>query len=143
MADKILLDFFYEEDSQIIRDEGIKKGIRELCRHYVMKGKTFFIADKRTPKFITCKSPIKDAEKEWIRIPFGNATLKQFNEMILLRKNQIKQDEKALNNLIEIYNTLNKKSYNQDKIIGDIIIEKKLSKQNHKTKEKTNEQKKV
>lgn len=127
MADDILLNYFSHRTNKVHGsfDEGLKKGIRELCRKSIMKGKTFFIVDKKTPKFVTCHSPdLKGSETGWMRIPFENATLKQFDEMISLRKVQLEQDKKALENLIEIYSLINEKAESQDGIIGDIIIDK-------------------
>lgn len=107
------------EDSKIYGHEGFKEGIREVCRSAIRSAKTIFFKDKKTPRFVTCLSP--DIETGYIRIPFENATLEQFTEMIELRKEQLEQDRKALENLIEIYDTLSE-SYN------DLIKNKKFKK---------------
>ncbi len=118
MADNLLLEVADEVDFDITKE--MKRGIREVCRGAVMSAKTLFFKDTKMPRFVTCSLKMNRSGNEWIRIPFENATLSQFSEMIELRKEQIKQDQNALDNLIEIYNHVlnnskNIKDFNMDK----------------------------
>lgn len=125
MADNLLTDVVEEIDFDIMSE--MKRGIREVCRGAVSSAKTLFYKDKKTPRFVTCVSKFKSGDDEWIRIPFENATLSQFAEMIELRKVQLEQDKKALDNLIEIYELLKNdsekiKSFKENKTkIGELL----------------------
>lgn len=119
MADNLLLEATEEIDFDFSAE--MKRGIREVCRGAVMSAKTLFFKDKKMPRFVTCVSKFKHGNDEWIRIPFENATLPQFKEMIDLRKEQLRQDQEALNNLIQIYDEI-EKEFKSKKLCKDSLI---------------------
>lgn len=122
MADQILLDF--GNDKKYIEESGMVQGIREMCRKAVSSAKTFILSDLKIPKFITCIDRT-DSSLKWVRIPTENANLNQFQDMIDLRKEQLKQDEKNLKNLIIIFSELkqiqNKKFKNKTVQIKELL----------------------
>lgn len=126
-ADNLLLkNDTLEKDLTDELNQEVKRGIREVCRSAISSAKTIFLKDKKTPRFITCtaKTDRKNGI-EWIRIPFENATLPQFMEMIELRKEQLRQDQEALNNLMQIYDEIEKefksKKLSKDSLIKSIL----------------------
>lgn len=124
MADNLLSDVIEEID--YVHQKEMKRGIREVCREAVSSAKTLFFKDIKMPRFVTCTSKFKHNNPiEWIRIPFENAHLSQFQEMIDLRKVQLEQDTKALENLIRIYELLNE-SYNTLVNTGKLKVTQKI-----------------
>lgn len=106
MADRFIEETMPEEKESL----GVEyvRGIREVCREAIAKSKIDTIGDKRAPRFVTyidASENLKQNER-WVRIPFGNARLEQLLHMVELRKEQLRQDTIAFNNLKEIYNEL-------------------------------------
>ena len=106
MADRFIEETMPEEKESL----GIEyvRGIREVCREAISKSKIDTIGDKRAPRFVTyvdANENLKENER-WVRIPFGNASLEQLRHMVELRKEQLRQDTIAFNNLNEIYKEL-------------------------------------
>lgn len=104
MADHLLLEY-HGKDKKYIEESGMIQGVREMCRKAVSSAKTFILSDLKIPRFITCIDRTESTLK-WLRIPTENANLIQFKDMIDLRKEQLKQDEKNLENLITIFTEL-------------------------------------
>ena len=108
------------EELQDIPEE-YKEGVKEICRKALRSSKIDTIGDKKAPRFVTYMD--KNIMDQWLRIPFENATLKQLNQMVILREEQLSQDQKAYNNLQSIYEELTEMTTEEtkDKTIKDIL----------------------
>lgn len=79
-------------------DEGLRKGVSEVCRDAVRRAPALFVGSLRAPRFVTC---LRDDSStiRYLRVPFETATLPQLDQMIALRREQLEQDAAALAHL--------------------------------------------
>jgi hypothetical protein len=83
-------------------------GIKEVCRHAVLRERTETVGDRKAPRFVTCYDDVQigEVEPHWVRIPFENARLSHLSQMIAIREEQLQQDIEALKNLKAIHEAL-------------------------------------
>lgn len=81
---------------EMATDTAIREGIAEVCRQALRQSKTVTVGDIQAPKFVTC---LREDGVTWTRVPFTNATLSQLEQMVELRREQLRQDREALNRL--------------------------------------------
>lgn len=101
MADEVLLETgLAEADSDFAE---IRQGVSEICRSAIRKAPALTMDGQKVPTFVTCRS--LEAEG-YLRVPFAQATLRQFAEMVDLRRRQLAEDQAAFDRLKSAYQSV-------------------------------------
>lgn len=97
MTDDLIADLGMPGDL----DPGIREGLAEVCREAVRAAPALLIAGTKAPRFVTyCRSDVDGGD--YVRIPFENATLAEFAQMISDRRRQLQEDRDALQRLEDV-----------------------------------------
>lgn len=85
-------------DADIAYDETFREGVREVCRRAIRTSPPLSINGTRLPKMLT----VRDKLGHYRRVPTMNATLAHLVGDIEMRKEQIVQDQAALDRQVKI-----------------------------------------
>jgi hypothetical protein len=67
---------------------GMREGLHEICRRAIREAPDVLIYGTRAPRFVTCTTTGRDGVEQFVRVPFGAATLDQLQQMVDLRAEQ-------------------------------------------------------
>lgn len=100
VIDSIGIDHWIEDD------DAFRAGVREVCREAVRRAPTHrvILGGIRAPRFVTCFTTHEGGT--FVRIPFENADLTQFQQMVDMRHEQLREDMAALDRLERVLKEL-------------------------------------
>lgn len=114
LADQLIEDCALDD-----QDDGVRAGIREVCRQAVRRTPTLDINGTRAPRFVTCED--MTGVEGWVRVPFENARVSQLGQMVDLRASQLAEDTAALDRLRRLYDALREAEAEDDEPLGRIV----------------------
>jgi hypothetical protein len=91
ITDQIMADSMPDD---MVEDDAIRKGVSEVVREAVRRSPVLTFNGTSIPRVITARN-----EGKYIRIPTMNATVAHLDDMILMREQQIEQDQIKLDKL--------------------------------------------
>jgi hypothetical protein len=95
IAEEIIAEASLPDES--VADEAIRRGVYEVARLAVMKSPPSVLRGTTIPRLIT----VRTEDGKYVRIPVQNATVGHLSDMIAMRREQLAQDQAALQKLEE------------------------------------------